>query len=90
MGLTISITLPEPVEKFYKEQAEKQDVSRSKVIRNILVANYEDKKKAEQKKYGDSPNKCNHRPKSGMCPLYDFPCNASEVHAKTCPDYIEE
>ena len=37
MGKTISITIPNPLEKELKEEAEKQGVSRSRFIGNILM-----------------------------------------------------
>lgn len=38
MGKTISITIPQPLEKELKEESKKQGVSRSRFICNILLA----------------------------------------------------
>lgn len=44
MGKTISITIPQPLEKELKEESKKQGVSRSRFICNILMAWSENKK----------------------------------------------
>lgn len=44
MGKTISITIPQPLEKELQEEAKIQGVSRSRFICNILMAWSENKK----------------------------------------------
>lgn len=47
MGKTISITIPQPLEKELKEESKTQGISRSRFICNILMAWSERKKQQE-------------------------------------------
>lgn len=47
-GKTISVTLPEKVVRYYDEKAKEIGMSRSSVICDIIVANYELKQSQER------------------------------------------
>ncbi len=78
MGITFSITIPEPLEKKLKQRAMEKEVSRSRFIGEIL-SRWEDMQ--------DIPkNKCLYNDQ-GFCRKLNIFCKAPQYEAETCTDY---
>jgi len=78
MGMTFSITIPEPLEKKLRDCAKKKGVSRSRFIGEILF------KWEEQCNFG---NGCIHQ-ENEYCRNFGIVCKAPRHEALTCAGYI--
>jgi metal-responsive CopG/Arc/MetJ family transcriptional regulator len=78
MSKTISITIPDQLERDLKAGADKVGVSRSRFIGNILLE--------WQKETSVPPNNCSNL-NEGICSVYNFACSAPQSEAITCEGY---
>jgi len=77
MGVTISITIPEPLESKLRLCAKEKGISRSRFIGEIL-SKWEDDSSVS--------NLCiNHN--NGYCRHFQIPCRAPQHEAETCSEY---
>ena len=93
-GITISVTMPSPLEKSLQKGADSRGISKSRHICNILLDQWQDediKKVDEDKKIqkASAPSKCDHRSKDGHCVFFDIDCEANQASAETCEGYYE-
>ena len=77
MGVTISITLPEPLENKLRLCAKEKGVSRSRFIGEILSKWEED---------SSVSNNCVNQT-NGYCRHFEIPCRAPQFEAETCSGY---
>lgn len=80
MGITISITVPEPLENKLRLCAKEKCVSRSRFIGEILS-------KWDENKQIIIGNSCIHRDNE-YCRFFNIVCKAPEQEALTCDGYI--
>lgn len=93
MGKTISITIPDTLEKELQNLADTLGASRSRVIGNILLRWQEKRMKERQEtkeciqKDDQIPNDCLKRDETGFCNEFEHICNAPQHEADTCIGY---
>lgn len=76
---TISITIPDKLEKELQLEADEIGISRSRFIGNILL-DWQEKRK-------DPPNECTNLNKNGYCDQFGISCMAPQSEAITCEGY---
>ena len=84
MSITISITIPDQLEKELQEKANHIGISRSRFIGNILLKWQDVSSKTA------TPNDCRHRSKEAECVVFGQICNVPEFEARTCSDYLKK
>lgn len=85
-GQTISITLPNKVVDFYDRTSEKLGTSRSGVIRNILINDFNVRSGKEEEGF---VNDCVHfLPTLKCCEVYNLSCNKSTL--ERCIHYTKD
>jgi hypothetical protein len=82
MSKTISITIPDKLEKDLREAAERTGISRSRFIGNLLL----DWQKAWMPKAMIHYNNCAFN-KGGECTKIGIACKVPQFEAETCSDY---
>lgn len=94
MGKTISITIPDTLEKELQKHADTLGASRSRVIGNILLRWQEKRMKERQEtkeriqKDDQTPNDCPKRDhETGFCNEFEHICNAPQHEANSCVGY---
>ncbi len=78
MGVTISITISDKLEKLLSEKAELLGISRSRQVNDVLIA--------WQNKQHNNPNLCISN-NNGVCQIFGEDCTAVDQFAKDCPNY---
>ena len=82
-GKTFSITVPERIVEHYDRKAAELDISRSKVVLNILLNDW-------QSLHPDVMDiACKHY-KAGYCDWYEDECNTDRTNPKSCPQYSDK
>lgn len=94
MGKTLSITIPELLEKDLQACADKAGISRSRFIGNILLKWREDREIRKESLSAsmdlsaiEEGNICPNRDSDGFCNVFEIVCNAPESEIKTCTGY---
>ncbi|MCP4373934.1 MAG: hypothetical protein GY797_38395 [Deltaproteobacteria bacterium] len=98
MGITISVTIPKPLETALKQKAVEAGMSRSRYICNLLLK-WEEKMKqpprikrtsaSMEQSVSPAPNDCTNRD-DGFCNVFDLVCNAPQTEANTCVGYPKD
>jgi len=101
MGITISVTIPNPLEQELSKKAKESGMSRSRFICNILLK-WDEKMKQPVRPHRDPkeihigmdlnavPNDCPNRDSDGFCNVFDLICNAPQSQANTCVGYPKD
>ena len=82
MSKTISITIPDKLERDLQRKADDLGVSRSRFISNILLNWQSDE---EIKRYNHCLSNID-----GDCLIYGRRCTAPQSEAESCPEYTNE
>jgi len=77
MGITVSITIPEKLEKLLSEKADSLDISRSRFVSNLLL---------EWQQNNTTEISCANKI-DGCCIVSSFGSHVSDDEAKKCVEY---
>jgi len=86
MSITISITIPDQLEKELQNEADATGISRSRFIGNLLLKWQEDINSI----FVNKPNNCDHRTDNGFCNFFNQICQASQSDANACAGYYKK
>jgi hypothetical protein len=81
MSITVSVTLPDRLEKDLQNAADVIGISRSRYIANLLLE--------WQAKTNKSTNKCEHQ-NNRWCDFFQLSCILNQEEALNCKGYYEE
>ena len=80
-SVTISITIPEQLEKYMQNKADEVGISRSRQIGNILLAWQKDDMN------GVRINRCKNLGALNECSVFNLICEAPQSEAITCAEF---